>query len=347
MDHKTYFYRQEKNGKEESRFRHIFRWHSAIGLGIFATIATAGTWWYAAKHGASLWGYLKAASVLRTVSIVLMGIPALIFNTQNPIASIDKISRSDFGKLCNDIWSKIKDTYERESFLRFINIPRACEKIISYTGNSILFLLHVISIALMSDGLEGVPPAVTIPCAALPEALTDAHYMPDDSQGEGEHQHKHTSIILKIVGIPFILIATTFKILAVGWDLFFSKNIKESCRNIGIFYEHEKALPACSKLNDVSSGWRKQEVRKRDNIMVRLKNKSPEKIVAAQKIKNIMIRNEVAPEKNNPAFEENISVLNTNRSTLWKQSVTRSKQALQSVLENYEEEAKPSSAICA
>lgn len=220
---KDYFSKRDN----ESRATHVFRCIGtvlAIGLAIFATVATAGTWWYAAKNGAAILGVAeKAADALRSVAVSLMTVPTFIFATTNSVASIDNISNSNYKQLASDVMVDIKETWKKESFLRFINPFRFAEKIISYTAKTLLFLGHLISMGLISDHLDSVPPVASVALNASGEALEDLNYMPNE-----KHKHNHHSKILTALFLPVTIAVGILKFFAILWDRPFSGSFKKS-----------------------------------------------------------------------------------------------------------------------
>jgi hypothetical protein len=189
-------------------------------LGIFTTIATAGTWWHATRKGALLLSFgEKAANALRNITVPLMAVAELVYNLTNSVDAVDKISRSDFKRAINKVWSDIAAVREKETFLQFINPFRAIEKSIIYAGQSILFLGHIISMGLISDRLDPLPPWLNATLSAANEAPVDFNYLPND---ETEHHHSHSSALLDIIFFPVTVLATTFKLLGVLWDAPFS-----------------------------------------------------------------------------------------------------------------------------
>ncbi len=236
----------------ESNFKYILRCTGVvlgIALGIFATIATAGTWWYAVKNGASLLNVAEnAANAIRAISIAMMTLPSIAFTSTNSVASIDNISRSSYRLLAREAFYDFKK-------IRYFNPFHFLEKLISYTAKSVLFLGHVISIGIMSDHLESIPPAFCASTGAASEALTDLNYMPDNKK-----QHNHESIWLTLLFLPVTLVVGVLKCLATAWDW-----LASGCASFAESKQRMFPVPGIKKNTDamkkpqLSPAWKKQE----------------------------------------------------------------------------------------
>lgn len=263
---KNYFNKRQN----ESSATHILRCVATvltIGVAIVATIATAGTWWYAAKQGASLLNFSeKAANALRSVSVALMALPTFIFSTSNSIASVDNISRSSYKKLFFETMTKIKKAWETETLFQFLNPFRFVEKICSYTAKGIFFLGHVVSIGLISDRFDALPAVVSAGANATGEALTDLNYLPDQKK-----EHNHDSKLLKVLFLPVTITVTVLKLFAVLWDRVSSGSFKKSWKNI---------FPSCVSQKEpekpmLSGSWNQQPTF--------AKTKASEKVLSVKK----------------------------------------------------------------
>lgn len=228
-----------------------------IGLAVVVTIATAGTWWIAAKHGASLIGLVdKGAALLRTISVAIMALPNFIFNTYNSANSVDKISRSDYKLLYRKTVNEINSAYENESIYRFVNPFRFFEKVISYSASSILFLGHVVSMSLISDRSTIIGAKGSVAAGTICETAVDANFLPD------EKHHNHASLLLKALFLPVKIVEFTLKGFATLWDSLSTGSLTQSFNHIF----HPK--PALMKPNnnyqppkppELSEAWRSQQ----------------------------------------------------------------------------------------
>lgn len=236
---------------------------AVMSIAIFATIATAGTWWYAAKDGLTSLTALtdNIASYLSRAMTVMFAIPTFIFNTINALPSAKKIIG-----LCKNGLSELKETlletWQEEVLaeqsltkkilgaFRFFNPFRALVKVL----DSVFFIGHVISTGMISaEGIANVPASVNIACGAATETLTDLPYVSGHNKKAtlvAEPHHHHDGWLMKIIKSPITICAC----LAVLWDFAFSSfaDFKKSKENF--FEAHDHTLPEKPK----NSAWLQQ-----------------------------------------------------------------------------------------
>ncbi len=322
---------------DETKITHILRCTGTVMmvcLAVIATVATAGTWWYAAKEGALLLNLGdKAASFLRSASVALMALPVFIFSASNSIASVDNISRSSYKELVVSTINSIKKVWLEENVLQFINPFRMVEKIISFTSRTVLFLGHVISMGLMSDGFDAIPAPICTAANSTSEALADLNYLPNEKK-----EHDHDSIVLQVVFFPITLTVTILKLFSVLWDRPFSGSFKKSWDRI--FHSHE---PIHAEPNEpmVSEDWKKQQVIETCHaIHQRLSQSSPDKISAVDRIETAVRSEDHVDQR---MLRKKAEPLAVNRFSLWKKSMTRSQTEMDNALnEMYRNCAAPS-----
>lgn len=185
------------------------------GLAIFATAATAGTWWYLAKDGLVALTKLVniAASWISRTATVMLAIPTFILNVVNPLPTAEKISYSIQNGILRDNWHNLKTNVRKTwnievktcdnvgcifGLLRFINPFR----VLSVALKKLFFIGHLICIG----AITGIPNAGNIANTAIggiQEGLLDEI---DDNHGNGWLTH--------IVNIPIHIC----KLAAAGWD---------------------------------------------------------------------------------------------------------------------------------
>lgn len=187
---------------QESRATYILRISGVgllaaivVGLGIFATIATAGTWWIAAKEGAKLIPYVaKFANWIRNITIPAMAIPNLLFNINNSFSTIKKLSQFSIKNKILSITNEINQTIKNENLLQLINPFRILIKLVEFPVKLFTFLAHLVSICVMSDHLDPIPPTITASLNCANEALVDGHFfMEDDHANKDLPDHQHNT----------------------------------------------------------------------------------------------------------------------------------------------------------
>lgn len=297
----------------------------AVGLAIFTTIATAGTWWYAAKHGAEL---LKIPSLigstLRSITIVCMVALSAVFGITNSVSSVNRFCKSKYGTLVTHLKNEMNDAWinEGKNVGRFYNPFRILEKIIISIAKPTLFLGHLASMGSATDILPGVDPSTCVVLNAAGEGLEDIAYLPHEKNGK-----ERESKILTLLYLPITIVSVILKCLAVLWDLPFSGNLKKSWEKM--FYEKTISYEPMQPLKpNITKEWRKQEVIDVCNKTIeRLADKSPEKTSAVNNIKLL--------KDTSSQLKISLQKLSENRNTLWKVAVPQSRRDIEVPLRNY------------
>lgn len=161
-----------------------------VGLGVFATVSTAGTWWYAAKAGAQLIpGIRNAASAIRTGAVSLMGITTLAFNIVNSLKSAKELSKISIHHAWQHVKKQVEDCRKTENLIQFLNPLRLVIKAITFPFKTLIFIGHLISMGDMGR-LPGIDDHISTGINFTSELLTDFHMIfPEDPHQTGEHHH--------------------------------------------------------------------------------------------------------------------------------------------------------------
>lgn len=248
-----------------------------IGVGILATLATAGTWWVAVKNGAMLLpALIAAANYIRNILVPIASFTNLIFTIRNSLESVKNILK----KLRNfhpiEAWQqKRKSLFKDENYLQIFNPFRAIAKIISLPFMFVVFVGHLISVGLMGDRAPGLNYEATIASAAagaISDGLVDYHYVADHQHGDTKdkkklpkhHDHHHGLIaewLLRFVLSPILLLAAVWDFTAARG--FTSANPKERfiCslkKSFGITMH--KAYDDTTKKPQTSTEWLQHEI---------------------------------------------------------------------------------------
>lgn len=189
-----------------------------VGLGVFATIATAGTWWYAAKAGAQWLPWVsRFASELRAIAVSIMGITTLVFSIKNSLESAEEFIKISLQKS----WDNIKNTIllykAKENWAQFLNPFRLLIILITIPFRFVVFVGHTLSVGLMGDKLDNVDPQATAVLSGVNEWCQDFHYFtPEDNKKHGDHVH------VDLVGKFLKLALVPLYFVAAAWDYFCS-----------------------------------------------------------------------------------------------------------------------------
>ncbi len=316
----------EKNAKYYGRcFATLF----VVGLIILTTIATAGTWWFAAKEGAKLLNSDDlGASILRSITVTLMVLPNFIYGLTNSIESVDEIFESDYSGIWQDVKKNVAEL-KNETRWQIVNPFRWVDAFLMKCALGLYFLGHVFSIAVTGDRWECLPKAVSIGAGFGAETLEDLAYRPG-KKSEG------TSLLLKFLLFPVFLAANFIRVLAVIWDSFATKSLAKSTERM--FHpkqaEEKKSLPAQP---DLSASWKKQEVMEVSyDVIDRLYSKKTgsKKVAAAKVIYEKVWRDEKcsAAELNTLAAP---LALHRHPNCVWNKALPYSAQCMEPALRQY------------
>ncbi|BCA96967.1 hypothetical protein TUM19329_33280 [Legionella antarctica] len=188
--------------------RNIFMATTAVllvGLAIALTICTAGTWWTVATHARPLFEWMKKipSFVMGVINPAITGLSAIFFNIQNTAESLDLVDEATQSEenLFQRIYKSITDglTYvrETENWLQIVNPFRLILKLTITPLRLLLFLGHLISIAVTADRMPGIPQILAALIAMISEGFEDAHYFIGHDEEHNDHDNHHDFQSLK------------------------------------------------------------------------------------------------------------------------------------------------------
>ncbi len=210
-----------------------------VSLAIALTVCTAGTWWTVATSARPLFEWMKKipSFVMGVINPFITGLSAISFNVQNSFESLEMM----YEALKADSENIVKSTYkslssglthmwETENWLQMLNPFRILLKLTITPLRILLFFGHLVSVALTSDRMPGVPQIVAALVAIISEGFEDAHYFVGsnshkkktlleerlDSEAENEHGTDIPTLLLKFLASPIYF-------LAASWDYLGSK----------------------------------------------------------------------------------------------------------------------------
>lgn len=249
-----------------------------VTLAAALTLASAGTWWFAAEGAVKLIPLIKEAPKLLTSKVipfcasVIYGLASLAFTLENSSESFELLKNLSPVKAIKSSFSKVRDAFKQENWGQRLNPFRAVIKLVSIPVRVLAFMGHVVSIGVTTDkvkfGNVTIPPAYPAISSTLSESMEDLHYFVDD--GDDHHHHHggeeggHTHSDLPSTIIKFAL--SPLYGLAIVWDFAFSTKtnsetkrdrLKASWKKIWGVEEHHDTLP--KQQPDLSSSWYKQE----------------------------------------------------------------------------------------
>jgi|GEM_PF-6352640 len=220
-----------------------------IGVGIIATLATAGTWWLAVKNGAALLPVMTSgANIIRNVLVPIASAANLAFTIRNSLNTVKQLVHATRKKnplqhlreksiaIAQGVWDVlhtnplrfIQDKKQQHAKHRtwgeLLNPFKIIAAIISAPFLFIIFVGHLASIGLVGDRAPGLNYVATVFSAifgAISDGFVDFPYIlgcedhHDHAHGSEEaHEHSHGLIAKTILALALspILIASA------AWD---------------------------------------------------------------------------------------------------------------------------------
>ncbi|CAM2901640.1 Uncharacterised protein [Legionella steigerwaltii] len=224
-------------------FRNVFMTTMAVllvSLAIALTVCTAGTWWTVATSARPLFEWMKKmpSFVMGVINPIITGLSAIFFNVQNSLESLEMVYEATapdtnakaniFQRTYQAVADVLAHVWDTENWLQMLNPFRILLKLTITPLRILLFLGHLVSVALTSDRMPGVPQILAALVAIICEGFEDAHYFVGPSQKEktvleerlgSEEDHQNADIptlLLKVLASPLYF-------LAAGWDCLASK----------------------------------------------------------------------------------------------------------------------------
>ncbi|WP_367607499.1 hypothetical protein [Legionella sp. W05-934-2] len=224
-----------------------------FALALALTICTAGTWWTVIKNTPPLFRWMaKIPSSLLMVFPVTNGLAALFFNFQNTAESFEMVDDMLDYPPTTPFTQRFADAFNQlitnETLWQRFNPARLILKLIFTPLRILLFFGHLISIALTSDRLPGVPQILSFLVGLICEGFEDAHYFL--GFGKDKHHTQSNAGLLKThlkeaeghshdndvpTRILYLLFSPMFYLAAL-WDYHYSAtpSWQESCHKFNI-----------------------------------------------------------------------------------------------------------------
>lgn len=322
-------------------FRNVFIASTAtflVGLALALTVCTAGTWWTVATNARPLFEWMKnmPSFIMGVINPIITGLSAIFFNIQNSAESlemVDEATRSNkdvFEEIYNFFTKGYTHLIETENWLQIINPFRLILKLTITPLRLLLFLGHLLSVALTADRMPGVPQIVSMLVAIISEGFEDAHYFiefghneDEDNENPDQHAHHDLQDLLqeRLSGnsehnhntdIPTWLLqklASPIYALAALWDSTCSK-LNQTAAPLKSDYQDHETKPRQPQVLSFHEAWDKQRgIPKEQNVEFDTKAKKPSKkwqvehaIAQIEKyetkhLKNVIVGRELAEAK--------------------------------------------------
>jgi len=252
-----------------------------ISLSILATLATAGTWWYAAKAGAKMISWLaKFANPIRIAAVFTMGLTSLAFNLTRSLASLKALGgrlaefSEHISEKTEEIHQRIKIHLDHENLAQLVNPFRIINILINIPFKVVAFTGHLISMAVMGDRIAGIPAIIAAVINFFNEFFVDQdlifphhhHHKKHSCQQHHEHEteqeskldsnhhehdhhihkheheeHDHSHIDLIGKFLKYVLLGPSY-LLEACWDWGFSKINQTDNPPLSFKQAHKKAF---------------------------------------------------------------------------------------------------------
>jgi hypothetical protein len=241
--------------KQGVTLRNLFMTTTAVflvALAVALTVCTAGTWWTIATNARPLFSWMSTmpSFIMGVINPIITGASAIFFNIQNSAESLEMVDdairnkQNPFKRVYQSItegWNHLRST---ENGLQMANPFRLLLKLTITPLRVLLFLGHLVSIALTSDRMPGVPQIVAALVAIICEGFEDAGYFFGKQDKKQEPNQQFISLLNEHLDsdskdnhnadIPTRLVnalASPVYALAAGWD-FLASTLNTSTQTV-------------------------------------------------------------------------------------------------------------------
>ncbi len=235
-----------------------------IGLCVFATMATAGTWWYAVKHGAQLIPYIKKAAIwIRNIAVALVILPVFLFDIKLVFLALRQVSEiklSDIAKKITDSWGELKETRRTEGWVRFLNPFRLLVNLISGIGNLLIVVVHAFAAGMGANKLFKLSPLLVGAGNGANEGWSDIPFaFVDDEKTKKADNHDH-GVIIKVAMTAIVVIP---KVLSALWAFLFTpdKTVKKFKKQFKETFAEEREFFGKKKEIELKEIVNKEEIK--------------------------------------------------------------------------------------
>lgn len=197
-----------------------------IGLALFLTICTAGTWFTIAQKVEPIFNWLTKLPtfIMSIINPIITGLTAVAFHIQNTTTTLSIIkheleAEESIATLCKRfIRTAIQRLIDTENILQWLNPFRLILKLTLVPLQILLFLGHLVSLAVTADRLPGISEILCIIFNIISEGFEDLHYFLPERPGAHHDDHNHDdnipNWILKRIFLPIFILAAFWHAVA-------------------------------------------------------------------------------------------------------------------------------------
>jgi hypothetical protein len=171
-----------------------------VGLALALTICTAGTWWTVVKETKPLFKWMgrMPGFIMGVINPIVTGLSAVVFNLQNTSETLEMIADAvepahgedevvERKSFFESLRQTLAGVAQRENLGQMLNPFRLLLKLTLTPLRVVLFLGHLVSIAVTADRVPGISQTTSALLGLISEGFEDGHYFIP----HGEHHHHH------------------------------------------------------------------------------------------------------------------------------------------------------------
>ncbi len=148
---------------------------ATVALCVMGTLATAGTWWLAVKHGAKLLPYIhNAATIIRNILAPIAAFGNFVFSVFNSFESLEMVIRTVQNaapiRYLREQWQQLR---AQENIIQILNPFRIVSKFIQKVSDAVFLLGHVLASGTARDQFMNISPTILAATTAGSELTQD------------------------------------------------------------------------------------------------------------------------------------------------------------------------------
>lgn len=181
-----------------------------VALCVMGTLATAGTWWIAVKHGAKLIPYVQnAANIIRAILTPIAAFGNFVFSIFNSFESlqmvINTVQNAEPVRHLREQWQQLR---AHENWGQILNPFRFVAKGIQKSADAVLLLGHVLASGTARDQFMNISPTVLAATTAGSELTQDMTFFFE------EGKKTMTQKLVMVALAPLLLLSASWQFIA-------------------------------------------------------------------------------------------------------------------------------------
>lgn len=183
---------------------------ATVALCVMGTLATAGTWWIAVKHGAKLIPYVhRVANIIRNILTPIAAIGNFVFSIFNSFESLQMvITTLQNAKPVSHVKEQWQQLKAHENVMQIVNPFRIVTKIIQKCADAVFLLGHVLASGTARDQFMNISPTILAATTAGSELTQDMTFFFEE--GKKTMTQKLVTVVLS----PLLFASALWQCLA-------------------------------------------------------------------------------------------------------------------------------------